>query len=49
VKSEKSTEEQTMRSNWGFTGNANIASLIAALTGSATGQEERTRCIWVTG
>merc|ERR1712244_54483 len=29
-------------------GNANIASLLAALTGSSTGQE-RGRCIWVTG
>jgi RNA recognition motif-containing protein len=28
--------------------NANIASLLAALTGSSTGQEERGRCIWVT-
>merc|ERR1719449_360871 len=32
-----------------FSGNANIASLLAALTGSSTGQEERGRCIWVTG
>merc|ERR1719436_1528347 len=30
-------------------GNANIASLLAALTGSSTDQEERGRCIWVTG
>merc|ERR1719511_267378 len=31
------------------TGNANMASLLAALTGSSTVQEERGRCIWVTG
>merc|ERR550532_3501105 len=49
VKSDKSRVVQTKKSNGGFTGNANIANLIAALTGSATGQEERTRCIWVTG
>merc|ERR1712020_111459 len=49
VKSDKSRAEQTKKSNGGFTGNANIANLIAALSGSATGQEERTRCIWVTG
>merc|ERR1712150_351211 len=49
VKSDKSRAEQTKKSNGGFTGNANITNLIAALTGSATGQEERTRCIWVTG
>merc|ERR1712244_42443 len=30
-------------------GHGNIASLLAALTGSSPGQEERGRCIWVTG
>merc|ERR1719262_2175810 len=30
-------------------GNTNISSLLAALTGSSNGQEERGRCIWVTG
>merc|ERR550532_2145666 len=49
VKSDKSRAEQTKKSNGGFTGNANIANLIATLTGSATGQEDRGRCIWVTG
>merc|ERR1712061_740130 len=29
--------------------NPNITSLLAALTGNATGQEERGRCIWITG
>merc|ERR1712061_24495 len=29
--------------------NPNITSLLAALTGNASGQEERGRCIWVTG
>merc|ERR1719334_2001349 len=29
--------------------NPGVANLLAALSGSATGQEERGRCIWVTG
>merc|ERR1712066_938410 len=31
------------------TGNSSVANLLAALSGNATGQEERGRCIWVTG
>merc|ERR1712018_1072847 len=31
------------------TGNSSVANLLAALSGKATGQEERGRCIWVTG
>merc|ERR1719238_1597862 len=49
MKSEKFGAKQTKKSNTGLPGNANIASLIAALTGNATGQEERGRSIWVTG
>merc|ERR1712226_205511 len=30
-------------------GNTNVANLLAALTGSSPIQEERGRCIWVTG
>merc|ERR1719456_375572 len=30
-------------------GNPGVANLLAALSGDATGQEERGRCIWVTG
>merc|ERR1719192_1747938 len=41
--------KQTGKNNVSQTGNANIASLVAALTGNQTGQEERGRCIWVTG
>merc|ERR1712061_819926 len=37
------------KGNNASSGNANIASLLAALTGSSTRQEERGRCIWVTG
>merc|ERR1712218_54567 len=49
IKSEKLGAKQTKKSNTGLPGNANIANLIAALTGNATGHEERGRCIWVTG
>merc|ERR1712218_620962 len=49
IKSEKLGAKQTKKSNTGLPGNANIANLIAALTGNATGQEERGRSIWVTG
>merc|ERR1719266_686121 len=49
IKSEKFGEKQTKKSNTGLPGNTNIANWIAALTGNATGQEERGRCIWVTG
>jgi len=31
------------------TENTSVANLLAALSGNATGQEERGRCIWVTG
>merc|ERR1712133_273921 len=31
------------------TGNSSVANLLAALSGNVTGQEERGRCIWVTG
>merc|ERR1719245_2079270 len=49
-KFEKSRAKPTRKgSNNASTGNANIASLLAALTGNSTGQEERGRCIWVTG
>merc|ERR1719192_1989651 len=50
LKVEKSgAKQQTRRGTNGTSGNANIASLLAALTGSSTGQEERGRSIWVTG
>merc|ERR1719367_2550760 len=49
IKSEKMGLKQTKKSNTGLPDNANIANLFAALTGNATGQEERGRCIWVTG
>merc|ERR1719192_3193253 len=41
--------KQTGKNNSSQTGNANIANLLAALSGNPTGQEERGRCIWVTG
>jgi len=41
--------KQTGKNNFSQTGNANIANLLAALSGNPTGQEERGRCIWVTG
>merc|ERR1719195_966060 len=47
-KFEKSGAKPTSKGNTS-SGNANIASLVAALTGCSTGQEERGRCIWVTG
>merc|ERR1719238_2214103 len=49
MKSEKLGMKQIKKSNNGLSGNANIANLIATLTGNATDQEERGRCIWVTG
>jgi len=49
MKSEKLGIKQIKKSNNGLSGNANIANLIATLTGNATDQEERGRCIWVTG
>merc|ERR550532_606842 len=42
-------KQQTRRGTNGTSGNANITNLLAALTGASTGQEERGRCIWVTG
>merc|ERR1719328_651221 len=49
TKFEKSGAKPTRKGSNTFSGNANIASLLAALTGSSPGQEERGRCIWVTG
>merc|ERR1719210_1235388 len=40
---------ETRKGNSTLRGNANITNLLAALTGNSTGQEERGRCIWVTG
>merc|ERR1712242_7626 len=48
-KFEKSGARPTRKGSNASSGNASIASLLAALTGSSTGQEERGRCIWVTG
>merc|ERR1712228_865023 len=48
-KFEKSGVKPTRKGSNASSGNANIANLLAALTGSSTGQEERGRCIWVTG
>merc|ERR1719211_1019947 len=45
----KSGAKPTRKDSNTSSGNANIASLLAALTGSSTGQEERGRCIWITG
>merc|ERR1712218_338903 len=45
----KSGAKPTRKDSNPSSGNANIASLLAALTGNATGHEERGRCIWVTG
>jgi len=50
LKVEKSgTKQQNRKGNNPMSGNANISNLLAALTGASTGQEERGRCIWVTG
>merc|ERR1719361_1425134 len=50
LKVEKAGSKQpTRRGTNGTSGNANITNLLAALTGASTGQEERGRCIWVTG
>merc|ERR1719190_249325 len=48
MKSEKPEVGKGMGSSVS-TGNSSIANLLAALSGNATGQEERGRCIWVTG
>jgi len=48
-KFEKSGAKQTGKHNASSTGNNSIANLLAALTGNATGKEERGRCVWVTG
>merc|ERR1712150_300337 len=42
-------KQQSRRGTNGTSSNANITNLLAALTGASTGQEERGRCIWVTG
>merc|ERR1712018_715226 len=49
IKTEKSGKKETRKGNSTMRGNANITNLLAALTGNSTGQEERGRCIWVTG
>merc|ERR1712018_943979 len=49
IKTEKSGRKETRKGSSTLRGNANITNLLAALTGSQTGQEERGRCIWVTG
>merc|ERR1712018_774337 len=49
IKTEKFGTKETLKGNSTMRGNANITNLLAALTGSSTGQEERGRCIWVTG
>merc|ERR1712150_307736 len=49
TKFEKSGAKATRKGSNASSGNANIASLLAALTCNSTGQEERGRCIWVTG
>merc|ERR1711944_203244 len=49
INTEKSGRKETRKGNSTLRGNANITNLLAALTGSSTGQEERGRCIWVTG
>merc|ERR1712150_181857 len=48
-KLEKQGAKPTRKGSSATSGNANIASLLAALTGNSAGQEERGRCIWVTG
>merc|ERR1719192_2803266 len=45
----KSGAKPTRKDSNTSSGNANIASLIKALTGNSTSQEERGRCIWITG
>merc|ERR1712141_347173 len=45
----KSGAKPTRKGSNTSSGNANITNLLAALPGSSTGQEERGRCIWVTG
>merc|ERR1719158_1617378 len=48
-KFEKPGAKPTRKGNNTPSGNTNMASLLAALTGNSAGQEERGRCIWVTG
>merc|ERR1719300_1825999 len=48
IKSEKSKAGKGINRS-ASKGNPGVANLLAALSGSATGQEERGRCIWVTG
>merc|ERR1712018_266576 len=49
IKTEKSGAKLTRKVGNTSSGNANMTSLLAALTGNSTGHEERGRCIWVTG
>merc|ERR1711944_384662 len=49
IKFVKAGAKSTIKDTNALSGNANITNLLAALTGSSTGQEERGRCIWVTG
>merc|ERR1719350_2346272 len=48
-KFEKSGAKPTRKGSNALTGNVDLGSLLSALTGRSTGQEERGRCIWVTG
>merc|ERR1719192_1090578 len=48
-KFEKQGAKPTRKGSNTSSGNGNMASLLAVLTGNSTGQEERGRCIWVTG
>merc|ERR1712150_282640 len=48
-KLEKQGARPTRKGSSATSGNGNMASLLEALTGNPTGQEERGRCIWVTG
>merc|ERR1719208_306631 len=48
MKSEKAKPSH-VQGKPGQNNNPNLAKLLAALSGKATGQEERGRCIWVTG
>merc|ERR1712150_72705 len=48
-KLEKQGARPTRKGSSATSGNGNMASLLEALTGNPTGQEERGRCIWVAG
>merc|ERR1719445_1440930 len=48
VKSEKSKASKGINRSVP-SGNTGVANLLAALSGSATSQQERGRCIWITG